>query len=180
MSLLSYTAIQHLLEQGVVENAVPECVNGASLDIRLGRYIRFESGVDNSQVSLKKREPLSTSKWDLVEQGDYNLRAGEFILASSFEVFNLPLNLAAEYKLKSSMARVGLEHLNAGWCDPGWTGSVLTLELRNLTASHSIKLSYLDRIGQIIFWHTQPVPPEVSYSVQGRYNGDKQVQGVKK
>lgn len=33
------------------------------------------------------------------------LMPGEFILAQSVEVFNLPDDLSAEYKLKSSMAR---------------------------------------------------------------------------
>lgn len=187
MSLLSHTALLALLEQGVIENAVPECVNAASLDIRLGRYLHLEAKPTLADLvnplhalSLKDRDPVRTVVWDLVEQGDYIVKPGEFLLAQSFEVFNLPNNIAAEYKLKSSLARIGLDHLNAGWCDPGWNGSVLTLELRNLTTYHPIKLSYLDKIGQMIFFRCAKVPVEGSYATKGRYNGDKKVQGAKK
>ena len=69
------------------------------------------------------------------------------------------------------MARIGLEHLNAGWCDAGWTGSVLTLEFRNLTTFHEIELIYGDKIGQMVFFKHDPVEMDNSYAVKGRYNG---------
>ena len=50
------------------------------------------------------------------------------------------------------MARIGLDHLNAGWCDAGWNGSVLTLELINLLKNHSIALHPGDAIGQMTFF----------------------------
>ena len=109
----------------------------------------------------------------------YVLLPGDFILAASVEIFNLPNNISAEYKLKSSMARIGLEHLNAGWCDAGWNRSCLTLELKNMTRHHSIELNYKDPIGQIVFFKHTPVPNDKSYAVRGRYNGDTSVQGVK-
>lgn len=78
------------------------------------------------------------------------------------------------------MARIGLEHLNAGWIDAGFNASVLTLELRNLTTHHPIRLEYLDSIGQVVFFRHKLVPMEGSYATRGRYNGDRKVQGVKK
>ena len=178
MSLLSYTEICELIEQGVIENASYDNVNSASLDIRLAPNILIEDSsiiYDMPILRLYRKQPLFTEKRML----PYTLLPGDFILAASVEIFNLPNNISAEYKLKSSMARIGLEHLNAGWCDAGWHGSCLTLELKNMTRYHSIELNYKDPIGQIVFFKHTPVPDDKSYAVRGRYNGDTSVQGVK-
>ena len=105
---------------------------------------------------------------------------GQFMLAQSIEVFNLPNNVSAEYKLKSSMARVGLEHLTAGWADAGWSNSVLTLELKNMTQHHPIRIRPGDTIGQMTFFEHEEVPQDRSYSTRGRYNGDISVSGAKR
>ena len=178
MSLLSYTEICELIEQGVIENASYDNVNSASLDIRLAPRILVEDSCiynNMSIIKLYRKQPLFTEKRML----PYTLLPGDFILAASVEIFNLPNNISAEYKLKSSMARIGLEHLNAGWCDAGWHGSCLTLELKNMTKHHAIELNYKDPIGQIVFFKHTPVPDDKSYAVRGRYNGDTSVQGVK-
>jgi deoxycytidine triphosphate deaminase len=179
MSLLSYTQICDLIEDGVIENGRYEAVNSASLDIHLGSVILVEKLTGLKQtVSIAKREHLQTEKIDISKE-PYILRPGAFILAHSVEIFHLPCDVSAEYKLRSSMARVGLEHLNAGWCDAGWNGSVLTLELRNLTTYHEIELAAGVKIGQMIFFKHMPVPVEKSYASRGSYNGDKSVQGAK-
>ena len=77
------------------------------------------------------------------------------------------------------MARIGLEHMNAGWCDAGWNGSVLTLELKNMTKHHAIRIRPGDPIGQMVFFKHEPVPTEASYASKGRYNGDSSVSGIK-
>ena len=64
-------------------------------------------------------------------------------------------------------------------CDPHWHGSVLTLELKNFTRSHIIELHDGCRIGQMIFYRSEPVPRERGYAVRGRYNQDTSVSGVK-
>lgn len=178
MSLLSHTEILGLLESGVVEGADPTCINSASLDLRLGKFILVESMPEshkntglNKIVSLRQKDSLTMTKINLQETGHFILRPGQFILAETIERFNLPLHISSEYKLKSSMARIGLEHLNAGWCDAGWTGSVLTLEFRNLTTFHEIELIYGDKIGQMVFFKHDPVEMDNSYAVKGRYNG---------
>ena len=180
MTLLSYTEICELIEQGVIENAKYENVNSSSLDITLGEEILVESTyytTDSIQVKntwikqLDKKHHLNSVKCKL--ETSYSLRPNEFILAHSVEIFHLPLHISAEYKLKSSMARLGLEHLNAGWCDAGWNNSVLTLELKNVTRHHSIVLTPGDKIGQIVFFKHTPVPEDKSYKARGSYNGDK-------
>ena len=77
--------------------------------------------------------------------------------------------------LKSSRAREGLEHLMAGYCDPGWHGSVLTLELHNSRQLWPVGLWPGMKIGQIVF-HLMAERPVASYAQTGRYNGDSAVQ----
>lgn len=180
MSLLSWSELTRLVSTGIIEGSSIELVNSSSIDIRMGNTILRESYPGNgAMVHLDKKDKLFTEKVTLKEDDEYVLMPGEFILASSLERFNLPLNISAEYKLKSSMARIGLEHLNAGWCDAGWHGSVLTLELRNMTSRHGIVLKPGVRIGQIVFFSHDPVPESRSYAVRGSYNNDVEATGVK-
>ena len=180
MSLLSALEICQLIREGVIEHTDDSYVNAASLDLTLGNHILVEESADlHGPVSLKDKQRLAMREVDISEE-PYVLAPGEFILAQTNQVFNLPDWLSAEYKLKSSMARIGLEHLNAGWCDAGWHGSVLTLELLNVTRHHHIELHSRTRIGQIIFFRHDEVPSDHSYATKGRYNKDKTVSQVKK
>ncbi|WP_409365151.1 dCTP deaminase domain-containing protein, partial [Escherichia coli] len=74
------------------------------------------------------------------QENPYRLKPGQFVLACTIETFNLPSDIAAQFMLKSSRARSGLEHLMAGYYDPGWHGSVLTLELHNSRQLHPVAL----------------------------------------
>lgn len=174
--LLNANELHDLIDRGVIEGGSHELVNSASIDLRLGRHILVEALPDSATqyghckvVSLKNKESLTMMQVDIFNT-PFLLRPGQFILAQTVEKFNLPLNISSEYKLKSSMARIGLEHLNAGWCDAGWHGSVLTLEFRNLTTFHEIELCYMDKIGQMVFFKHNEVEYDDSYAVRGRYN----------
>ena len=104
----------------------------------------------------------------------YWLQPGEFCLAETREIFNLPDHIAAQFVLKSSRAREGLEHLLAGYCDPGWHGSRLTLELQNARRMHPIAIWPGMKIGQMVF-HRMSNPPMRSYAQTGRYNNHSTV-----
>lgn len=178
--MLSYLELCELVEAGVIENVQPGAINAASIDIHLGDTVMMEqdlSRCDSGTVSYRHREPLNMIHVNI--RGGYVIHPNEFILASSVEVFNLPNNISAQYRLKSSMARIGLEHLNAGHCDAGWHGSVLTLELKNITRYHAIHLQAGDPIGQMVFWRHTEVPAERSYAARGRYNRDRSVAGIR-
>ncbi|HNF41179.1 MAG TPA: dCTP deaminase [Nitrospira sp.] len=183
LSLLSYNRLCELVEQKVIEGVPLENVNGASIDITLGNRFIFEKAVvdftRNAQVVLKYRESFEPLEIEIVDEDSVILKPGEFVLAQSREIFNLPRNIAAEYKLKSSLARIGLDHFNAGYCDPGWNNSVLTLELKNCLQYHTIVLTPGDKIGQMIFFECDEVPEQSSYAQRGRYNSDKGVTKIK-
>lgn len=175
--LLAGHNIRTLINRGVVEHAKEEAINAASLDIHLGPLILVEPILGTTLDYAARSKPL----WHTVDisNSSYVLKPGEFILAQTVEVFNLPNNISAEYKLKSSMARIGLEHMNAGWCDAGWHGSVLTLEFKNMSRVNSIRIRPGDAVGQIVFFQHEAVQDKDSYATRGRYNGDKTVSTIK-
>lgn len=141
-------------------------INPASLDVRLGSTLLIESVEDKQFVPIDISRSTATDPYMLVP--------GQFVLGSTVEKFFLPDDIAAQFMLKSSRAREGLEHLLAGYCDPGWRGSVLTLELHNSRQLHRVALWANMLIGQMVF-HQLSEPVGRSYSVTGRYNGDDDV-----
>jgi dCTP deaminase len=178
MSLISYSGLCALVGANVID-ADPANISGSSIDITIGDTILVEDiDMSGSVVDLKEKESLNMKEFTIPEQG-YLLFPGEFILASSAETFNLPNWVAAEYKLKSSLARSGLQHLMAGWCDPGWNNSKLTLELTNVTQHHSLLIKPGMKIGQMVFFACEPVPSDQSYAVKGQYNSQETVTGNK-
>ncbi len=179
MSLLSYTNLLGLVEEGVIDAPV-ENINGASIDITLGDKILVEVDHDNAygMVDLASKETPHMKEID-ISSGSYHLQPGEFVLATSNETFNLPNDVACEYKLKSSLARSGLQHMLAGWCDPGWNNSKLTLELKNVLNHNMLVLRPGMKIGQMVFFECEPVPEGQDYSAKGQYNNQESVTASK-
>jgi len=146
---------------GMVIDYDNDLINPASLDVRLGDTLLIESVESPALVPY----PLHQHTKD----DPYLMVPGQFVLDETIETFNLPDDLAAQFMLKSSRAREGLEHLMAGYCDPGWHGSKLTMELHNSRQLHPVPLWPGMKIGQMVF-HTMSTAPQRSYAVTGRYN----------
>ena len=166
MTVLVDFQIRNLCEAGLVTPFDPALVNPASLDVRLGEMILIESVQDGWA-------PLCIAGHSEVDP--WLLKPGQFILAETMETFAMPACIAGQFLLKSSRAREGLQHLLAGWLDPGWHGSRLTMELKNIRQLHPIALWPGMKIGQIKFLRTDAQPLR-SYAETGRYNNDPMVQ----
>jgi len=138
-----------------------ELLNPASLDLRLGLYLMVENICDP--------ELLRIDISDRTEDDPFMLQPGEFCLAETLELFNIPDDISCQFVLKSSRARDGLNHLLAGWCDPGWNGSKLTLELKNERLHHALPFYPGMKIGQMVF-HAMSNTPMHSYAETGHYN----------
>ena len=181
MSLLSYIELCELVENNVISPVEHDCINASSIDIHLGKEIIIELGHEsgNAVVDPHKRTNFPQRVIDISKHCYYDMRPGEFVLASSVEVFNLPNDISAEFRLKSSGARSGLNNLFACHCDSGWSGSTLTLELHNCLRLTNIRLTPNMRIGQMLFHRHTEVPADRSYAARGRYMNDKSVQSVK-
>jgi len=151
-------------KSGLVEPLDVDFINPASMDVTLGSVIRVEGrvcGPANERV-----------RWREVDiTNGYTLSPGNFILAHTEECVRIPNWVECQFQLKSSRAREGLEHLLAGYIDPGFTGQI-TLELLNVNQRHNIELWPGMRIGQLRF-NSLDVAPLRSYAVTGRYMNDK-------
>lgn len=158
------------LEQQMVTPFQEHLLNPASLDILLGDKLMVERP---SSPELLELDISQTT-----EQEPYLLRPSNFVLAQSIETFNMPDDVCGQALLKSSRAREGIDHALALWLDPGWHGSVLTLELRNNRHIHPVRLWRGMKIAQVIF-HKLGENVERSYRETGRYNLDTQVTGSK-
>lgn len=177
MSLLTHNELVALVESGAIEGVHPDNINGASIDLTLGDTFWIESRVNaHIPIDLADKEAPEMRK----VTGGLHLQPGEFCLAQTREVFHLPDDVAGHFMLKSSLARAGLQHLFAGWADPTWHSSVLTLEYINVLRHHTLLLTPGMKAGQmVLFRGSSPVPTERSYAVVGSYNGDKSAQPSK-
>lgn len=169
MGVLPDFEIVCLARRGMVNPYDPELVNPASLDVRLGENLLIE---DKQSPEL---QPFSIAGH--TKEEPFMLQPHEFVLAETLERFEIPNVVAGQLALKSSRAREGIEHLMAGYVDPGYTGR-LTLELQNARSLHPVPLWPGMRIGQIVF-HKMSLLPNKDYSVTGRYQGDLKVQASK-
>jgi dCTP deaminase len=162
--ILCDSQIKKLAMDGMVQPYEESLVNPASIDVRLGPRLLIEVEY------TREMQPLEIVHH--VQQDPYWMAPGQFLLAETIETFNLPADVAAQFMLKSSRAREGLEHLLAGYCDPGWHGSRLTMELHNSRQLHSVPIWHGMKIGQMVF-HRMSETPAMDYSKTGRYNNHK-------
>lgn len=183
--LCTHVDIADFVRRGYVEGAKEENINATSLDVTLGKSVILEGDHGTyanphlmGKVDLATREGMKTMEIDI--PNGLLMDPGMFVLGQTVEKFNMPDWLSAEFKLKSSLARMGLEHLTACWIDPGFNGSVLTLELKNMLRHHRLLLKPGMLIGQIVFYQHNQISPEFSYRRKGRYNGLETVSGALK
>lgn len=149
---------------GLVEPFDPDLINPASIDVTLGPEILVEN--DNGSFT-------SIS----IENHDFHMPPGAFVLAATAEYIRVPNNLEAVFQLKSSRGREGYEHALAGYIDPGFHGRV-TLELSNVRRFKELPLRAGMRIGQLRFAKVDEIPMR-SYALTGRYHKDEGVQTSK-
>jgi dCTP deaminase len=142
----------------------PEQVNAASYDVCIGDKLKLASS-------------RGWSERDLSDGQIYRLHQDDFIITETDCFFNIPRNISAQFALKSSRGREGYEHLSAGFIDPAWHGSKLTMELFNANPN-PIPIYKGLKIGQIIFTKCDSEPIR-AYDVRGRYNNDDGVRESK-
>lgn len=148
-------------ENGMITPFSKDLINPASYDVTLDKNILIQG--DSYYLTWEKLE---------ISEYGYDLQPGEFILGSIQERLKLPSKIEAEFCLKSTVARSGIQHLMAGYADPGYEGN-MTLELKNVTDS-VVPIHYGMKIGQLRF-NALEVAPFRDYSQTGHYQGDSGV-----
>ena len=160
--------IRELCKQGMVSPYDPTLLNSHSIDVRIGHTAMVE-GLDGNLNNIRLDEHFS-------RENPYFVCPNQFFLSHTFELVDIPPNIAAEFRLKSTRAREGWTHALAVWIDGGFNGSI-TLELGNARQYKSLPIYTGMKIGQLIFHETET--PDVSYAEVGRYNGYTVVQPAK-
>lgn len=153
-------ALRALCEQGLVTPYDPSLVNPASIDVRLGSTMLIESAESPEMVSY----PFYNHSQD----DPYFMAPGQFALLPTLEFVRIPDHVDAQFVLKSSRAREGIEHLLAGYLDPGFHG-IVTLELHNSRQLHPVPIWPGMKIGQLKLSPLQS-KPERCYAQTGRYH----------
>lgn len=166
-------------EDGGVTPFNPALINPASLDLRLGNMLRIPDRlwsrlsaidmyqhIENGTIDdlPKWSEPIEFETYWLMPQG----KGPSFCLCSSLEFINMPNDMAVLLFSKSSTGRRGLEHLHAGFGDPGWYSSQWTWELHNV-APWPIKLVAGQPLMQQVMIRMTDEPLR-TYAEVGRYN----------
>jgi dCTP deaminase len=172
MTILVDYQIKDKINQGVIKVSPfdESLVNPNSVDLRLGgNFSTLETTAESPDgVCIPCVDPQDKSSFYFrkVESDFYILDPGTFVLASLLEDIELPPNICAEIRGKSSLGRLGLDNSSvAGWVDAGWSG-VLTIELSN-HGNHPIILQKGMKIGQMVFHQTAVC--EKPYGEVGRY-----------
>lgn len=150
-------------------------VNPASYDLTWSgkaKYPRREAGLIHTW-DKRERERV----WgDEIDEEMIEIRPGELVLLDTTEYLVFPDTITGFLMLKSSLGRCGLEHLHAGWFDPGFEGTA-TLELFNALPM-SIALKRGQPIVQMVFARMEE-PPDKSYQQTGRYVGQRGPTGAR-
>lgn len=174
--LLTHSRLVELVRDGTVQNSDETYVNQSSIDVHLAENFMveyFATDVLGHCIDRKTTVDLSKKQRALMvpyEGSSITLEPRQFVLAATREVFNLPPNLSMLFVMKSSLARSGLDQMSAAWCNPGWSGSALTLELYNVLSHHRLRIEAGMPIGQMVVFEGPEVPAEVLYSVRGAFN----------
>lgn len=171
--------INEWAQAGGIVPFAEDCVNPASLDLRLGDLIREPHEIWSylSAVDIERKiadgtieklpmwgEPFYFKTYWLMPHG----KGPNFILCHSLEFVNIPDDMAAILYSKSSTGRRGIEHLHAGYGDPGWQDSQWTWEIHNV-APWPIKLVAGQKLMQQVMIRMTETPLR-TYAETGRYN----------
>jgi dCTP deaminase len=134
-SVLSDGTILQFVQDGriKIDPWDPQLVQPASVDLRLGDSFRVFHNYRASFIDLRSPPENLTEEVVVPADESFVIHPGEFCLGRTLEWVELPDDIVARIEGKSSLGRLGLiVHATAGFCDPGWKGT-LTLELNNLT-----------------------------------------------
>ena len=152
---LSFVELKAWAAAGGLTPFDPECINPASVDLRWsGKYkVAMHGGWSQEMMG----ETLVVLR-------------GAFFLLDTLETVNIPDNWSGAPALKSSLGRNGMEHLFAGYVDPGFTGT-LTLEVEN-RAPWPITITKGQRLIQLVLDELKSTP-ERTYQHTGHYQNQR-------
>lgn len=131
-----------LIEHGNLSN-----IHSSSYDVTASEYVLKFNKIKNS-ISLDNREDIEKMYKKININGGYKFKPGECILVPLEEQFNIPANMCASIRGRTSFNRLGLlisiQHLN-----PGYRGK-LSITITNCSKNSYVLMPGI-RIAQIVF-----------------------------
>ncbi len=115
--------VEHLSERELTN---PE---GAGFDLRLGEVYRISGDAFLGETHRKTAEIELVEQYVEGETKSFTFQPGDFFLVKTIESFNLPQDLTANFKPRSTTFRSGL-FLRTGNVAPGYSGPV-TFGMKN-------------------------------------------------
>ncbi len=117
------------LVEGLSERELKE-PEGAGFDLRLGEIWAFDGGTAFLGVEERETPKIkSIAKYKKDSRASFTLQPGDFYLVSTIEKVNLPIDIAAQFKPRTTTFRSGL-FLRTGIVQPGYQG-ILTFGIKN-------------------------------------------------
>lgn len=158
-----------LVVAGNIKNTYEGSVNPASINLRLGDSFM---AIDPEQPYIKLGDEVKYIKIDPDPyDGHVVIYPGDFMLATTKEWINVPINAAAFVQGRSSIGRSALSVQNAGFVDPGFHGHI-TLELKN-DGPVPIVLYPGYPITQLVYMDAK----DVEFPYNGKYNNQVDATG---
>lgn len=201
MAILTQEYIKNNRDKFVLENVTDSQFAQNSIDLSLGRYIFVDA--DSSAFYKPNTHNLYTYEYnDILFSNFLNWTKGEIVMKNGkkwvkidtlhepFELIpNLHIlaytdewvgskpntNIVWNCLLKSTAARVGIDHALAGFVESGY---FLPLCLEIETKVYGIKLGYGDLIAQAIF--NESTDSTVDYTEKGSYQSSTDLEKLKK
>jgi deoxycytidine triphosphate deaminase len=124
--VLGYSEIRKLIKKQHLIDPFSERENkpvGCTVDLRLGGLNKLEG---NGFLGISDRKTPGFSEvasYQKQKREIYTLNPGEHVITQTYEQINLPSNLAALFKPRSSLLRCGVV-LRTGIADPGYHGGL--------------------------------------------------------
>lgn len=161
--ILSDGEISDALKEGGLVISPPNgsrvLIKSASVDMRLDPTIRVirkdlinrAEAIDPTIMQDVQSKIVSCSEERYLHHDQpFVLNPGVFVIGSTAEELELPMDIAGRIEGKSSLARFGIQvHLTAPKIDPGWPLNKITLEIINLS-DFRVTLYPMMEIGALI------------------------------
>lgn len=140
-------------EKKLVENLCDRELNnpeGAGFDLRAGEFFKLKEG----EAFLGENERHTPETESVAKYGkdkDIVIKPGEYFLVKSIEKVNLPFNVSAIFRPRSTLQRCGLMLATAA-ASPGYSGE-LTFGIYN-AGKNDVKIELGARIVHVLFYET--------------------------
>lgn len=162
--LLQLVKTKQLVE-GLAERELttPE---GAGFDIRLGEVHKLNGGKAFLGITHRETPKIKTvGKYNGKKASSYTIKPGEFVLMSSIETFNIPLDITVNFKPRTTTFRSGLI-IRTGNVAPGYHGKVTFAAVNEGTIPITMELGCR-------FAHAQFYQVEGGTQYKGQWQGGR-------